>query len=260
MVVDADIVIQGVWHSDHPCNVRLKCILWGRQRDCNICGCWPSRIESILHQVASNNVVGRALNLMRSREITTLNIPSRNNRCRVSIFVVLTIVVLTAAVACDSSTDLPVESTKFPTPPIQVAPPAQIVISAPADPELRQASRHLLASGKFDIPAASSFVDSGFHKVLTASHTTTDTPASSAGQRLVVRLWDVQRPDVTCSREHPLSGCATVDWSDAPGRPNVPSTGVFENSVTLQLASGERTFYLSESGILADSPDRFGPG
>jgi len=51
-----------------------------------------------------------------------------------------------------------------------------------------------------------------------------------------------------------------VDWSDAVGRPNVPSEGVFENSITFQLATGELSFFLSESGALTDILDAFKPG
>ena len=62
-------------------------------------------------------------------------------------------------------------------------------------------------------------------------------------------------PEMTCSREHPISGCATVDWSDARSRPSVPPGGVFDNSITSEMASGERSFFLSESGALNDEPD-----
>ena len=78
--------------------------------------------------------------------------------------------------------------------------------------------------------------------------------------RIVVALRDAGRPDQACSREHPLSGCATVDWSDAESRPKVPAGGVFENSLQLQLGAGVRTFYLSELGFLADKADTFDPG
>jgi hypothetical protein len=40
----------------------------------------------------------------------------------------------------------------------------------------------------------------------------------------------------------------------------VPPGGVFENSITLQLASGTQKFFLSESEKLADAPDAFKPG
>ena len=76
----------------------------------------------------------------------------------------------------------------------------------------------------------------------------------------MLKLWDAGCPERDCNREHPLSGLATVDWSDAPGRPNVPPGGVFEKSITLQLAAGESSFFLSEPGGLNDQPDAFDPG
>ena len=77
--------------------------------------------------------------------------------------------------------------------------------------------------------------------------------------RLVIRLWDADRPDVTCDSEHPISGCVTVDWGDAQSRPNVPPGGVFDNSISFALATGERSFFLSESGALNDVSDPLVP-
>ena len=77
---------------------------------------------------------------------------------------------------------------------------------------------------------------------------------------LVLTLRDLGRPQQGCSREHPLSGCATVDWSDFDGRPNVPPGGVFEHRLVLQLASGAQAFFLSDSGSLNEAPDRYKPG
>ena len=85
------------------------------------------------------------------------------------------------------------------------------------------------------------------------------TPRATSLQ-LTVRLVDQSRPDATCDEEHPLSGCVTVDWSDSEARPNVPPGGVFDNSLVIDLESGLQTFYLSESGSLADQPDAFAPG
>ena len=78
--------------------------------------------------------------------------------------------------------------------------------------------------------------------------------------RIIVTLWDAGRPDQACSQDHPLSGCATVDWSDAESRPKVPAGGVFDNNLKLQLSEGERTFYLSEQGFLTNEADTFDPG
>ncbi len=104
------------------------------------------------------------------------------------------------------------------------------------------------------VPAASSFDDPGFHEVVEVSGTLTD--AVPAGATLVLSLRDAGRPTATCGSEHPLSGCVTVDWSDSPGRPHVPSGGVFDNHLTV----GDRTWFLSEDGTLADRPDPFAPG
>lgn len=118
----------------------------------------------------------------------------------------------------------------------------------------------VLASGEFSIPASVGFGVPGSHDVLTASGTTPADLATTAGMRLVIELRDVSRPELKCTSEHPLGGCATVDWSDFPERPKVPESGVFDNHITLRLASGERTFYLSEQNRLADKPDAYAPG
>lgn len=82
----------------------------------------------------------------------------------------------------------------------------------------------------------------------------------TAGARLVISLRDAGRSGQTCSSEHPLSGCATVDWSDSEDRPRVPRGGVFENSLSLRFASGTRKLFLSESGRLSGASDSFKPG
>ena len=51
-----------------------------------------------------------------------------------------------------------------------------------------------------------------------------------------------------------------MDWSDFPGRPAVPEDGAFVNRITLALAQGPGTFYLSESGELTDAPEPYAPG
>ncbi len=117
-----------------------------------------------------------------------------------------------------------------------------------------------LAAGRFELPAASAFGAPGFHEVFELSGAVAGDVPTGGGGRLVVSLRDVSRPSQDCRSHHPLSGCATVDWSDAPGRPSVPSGGVFDNSLTVETASGPATRYLSETDRLADSPDRFDPG
>ena len=121
-------------------------------------------------------------------------------------------------------------------------------------------SARTLATGELSLPTASDFGEPGFHEVLTASHDVPSDIGPTEGMRIVLRLRDAGRPEQTCSREHPLSGCATVDWSDAESMPKVPSGGVFDNSISLQFASGLKAVFLSESGELRDAPDPFDPG
>jgi len=117
-----------------------------------------------------------------------------------------------------------------------------------------------LAGGEFNLPAANAFGEPGFHTAFTLTARVPDDLGTTAGAQIVVSLRDASRPQQTCNAHHPLSGCATVDWSDFEGRPNVPAGGVFDNRLTLQLESGERSFFLSQTGVLADVPDAFSPG
>lgn len=109
------------------------------------------------------------------------------------------------------------------------------------------------ASGSFVLPAAQAFGEPGFHRVVVVDGVL---PAAAARRRVTVTLRDAGRPGQRCSQDHPLSGCATVDWSDDTSRPNVPASGVFENSVTM----GRVKLYLRQSGALAARPDAFEPG
>ena len=122
------------------------------------------------------------------------------------------------------------------------------------------AAARILAAGEFQLPAANAYGEPGFHEVLKATHDLPPDLGRMTGLRLVLKLWDAGRPKRTCDSEHPTSGCATVDWSDATGRPNVPPGGVVDNSITFQLATGVHSFFLSESGALNDKPDAFDPG
>lgn len=149
--------------------------------------------------------------------------------------------------ACGSSASEPSQPTDPPT-----AAGTTSALPAPAAADI------VLAEGTFEVPAAGSFTDPGFHEVLLVTATTP--PDSVTGQTLVLRLRDVERPDRQCDSDHPLSGCITVDWSDFEGRPGVPPGGVFDNHLTIQLASGPRTFYLSETGSLANESDAHAPG
>ncbi len=138
--------------------------------------------------------------------------------------------------------------------------PAAVQTPAASVPSPSLASEQILAPGEFELAAANAFGEPGFHEPFHFTHRLPADLGSTAGLRLVVALRDVTRPEQTCSSQHPLSGCATVDWSDAESRPNVPAGGVFDNSLTVELRSGERTFFLSEVGVLADTPDAFDPG
>jgi hypothetical protein len=113
-------------------------------------------------------------------------------------------------------------------------------------------------SGSIEVPAAAAFGDSGFHEPFTLSGTVPESAAGVTGD-LVVKLVDVGRPSQTCEREHPLSGCATVDWSDFENRPGVPAGGVFDNRLNIVLASGAVDLFLSESRGLAATPDQYSP-
>jgi hypothetical protein len=73
-------------------------------------------------------------------------------------------------------------------------------------------------------------------------------------------LRDLSRLKERCGFDHPLSGCAPVDWSDDPARPNVPPGGVFVNALKLRTTAGPRTLYLRRSGALSDRPEPSAPG
>ena len=150
-------------------------------------------------------------------------------------------------------------STNTPAPTATTTPVAIEATPAPASAPSDAVERTLI-SGEFILPAAQSFGDSGFHEVLIVTQSLPQDIGSTEGLRLVLALRDADRPGQTCSQDHPLSGCATVDWSDSQGRPGVPPGGVFDNHLTLRLASAERSFFLSDTGALNDAPDDFKPG
>ncbi len=129
-----------------------------------------------------------------------------------------------------------------------------------AVPQAQTSGRVTLSAGELNLVAAVAFGDPGFHEVVALTADMPTDLGDTAGFKIVLKLWDAGRSEQTCSREHPLSGCATVDWSDAIGRPKVPDSGVFENSIALELESGTRTFYLGDAGTLKDAPDPFKPG
>jgi hypothetical protein len=116
----------------------------------------------------------------------------------------------------------------------------------------------ILLAGAIQIPAANDFNDPGFHEVFVLTGGVPEAAAGVTGE-LVVRLRDVGRPENTCDRDHPLSGCATVDWSDFEDRPGVPAGGVFDNHLNVVSSSGPINFFLSENRGLADTPDEYVP-
>ena len=136
--------------------------------------------------------------------------------------------------------------------------PANAPAASPAP--TASATALVLATGTFRLPAASAFGEPGFHEALTIRASVPVALAPAAGRTLVVRLHDSSRPGQSCSGDHPLSGCATVDWSDSPDRPKVPAGGVFDNSLTLPLAKGAGTLFLRADGTLNTRPEAFDPG
>lgn len=114
------------------------------------------------------------------------------------------------------------------------------------------------ASGILQVPAAGAFGEPGFHEVVAATGAF-EHPVE-AGQTLVVRLRDAGRQGQECDSDHPLSGCLTIDWSDFDDRPDVPPGGVFDNHIVVSTATGPRTYFLSETGVLAAEPDPYSPG
>ena len=117
----------------------------------------------------------------------------------------------------------------------------------------------ILAAGELNVSSVASQEELGYHGVLTATNNLPSDLGSTAGLMLVIRLWDASRPEQTCDSDHPTSGCVTVDWGDWIERPSVPPGGVFDNSISFDLVTGEQIFFLSESGALNDQPDALEP-
>ena len=170
----------------------------------------------------------------------------------------LTLLLSTAAlvvtVACGGGTvGAPGDSKGGTTSPtVEQGPPEESITSS-------RMVAHTPAAGEFRLPAASAFGEPGFHEVLTATQDLPPDLGTTAGLKLVLKLRDAGRPVQTCSGNHPLSGSATVDWSDALSRPKVPLGGVFDNSLNVQYVSGARTFFLSEGGTLNKEPHPLNP-
>jgi hypothetical protein len=149
------------------------------------------------------------------------------------------------AAACSNG-----DGTVTPTSPIAPTPPTEA--SAPGRPD------SILLTGSIRVPAAREFSDPGFHETFVLTGTVPEAAAGATGE-LVVRLRDVGRPNLTCDRDHPLSGCATVDWSDFEDRPGVPPGGVFDNHLSVVSSSGAIALFLSERRGLASAPDEYSP-
>lgn len=118
----------------------------------------------------------------------------------------------------------------------------------------------VLATGTIAVVAANSFDDPGFHLLAVVNATLPADLSPTSGRQLVLTLRDSSRPDQTCARQHPLSGCVTIDWSDAPGRSNVPPGGVFDNHIALSVGGAQSVFFLHEDGRLDPEPETFDPG
>ena len=177
---------------------------------------------------------------------------------------VLPVIAVVMSVTCAGSIPDPTATpTSAPAPSLAPATAGPFLATSQATPQATTPSIGSgieLSSGELSLPAAGAFGEAGFHEVLTASTRLPDGIGVTSGLRLVLALWDTTRPTQSCDSQHPLSGCATVDWSDAVGRPKVPAGGVFDNRIVFSGGSGERVFFVSASGRLNDGPDRFQPG
>ena len=127
-------------------------------------------------------------------------------------------------------------------------------------PRRAPSAQTFYVSRQLTLPAAHAFGEPGFHQVLTASARLPGRLVVASAWHVVLALRDAGRPGQRCAIDHPLSGCATVDWSDDPSRPNVPPDGVFRNALTVRVAGGTRTLFLRQSGALAATPDPYQPG
>lgn len=176
--------------------------------------------------------------------------------------VMLAIGSLLAACAVPSSISAPTPTPQLP--PALASTSAPTATATPSRPTVVVTDPFIVAAqylavGEFEVLAASAARESGFHEPFSATHTVPSGLDPAKGKRLIIALREISRPQQKCDSDDPRSGCATIDWSDDPSRPRVPRNGVFENSITLLLASGSHTFYLTASGALADQPDKPNP-
>ena len=125
-------------------------------------------------------------------------------------------------------------------------------------PPLGNDGESVLLEGEVELATAGTFGDPGFHQILELTGAIPEAAEGLAGE-LAVILVDIGRPDQECDRDHPLSGCATVDWSDFEDRPGVPTGGVFDNRLNVTSTSGPIELFLSETAGLAEAPDSYSP-
>ena len=127
------------------------------------------------------------------------------------------------------------------TPPTPTLPPA---------PSPTPRNRQMLADGTFDVPASFTFNEPGFHFPIILTHTVPINLPPTAGKQLIISLRDQSSPTKVCADDTPSAGCATVDWQDDPSRPNVPATGIFDNSLHLQIGETRQIWVLNPDSTL----------
>ncbi len=100
----------------------------------------------------------------------------------------------------------------------------------------------VLGAGELMLPFAPALAGPGFHERFDVRVPAPGSSSPSAGARLVVRLSDASRPSVECDRQHPLSGCATLDYPE----PNA----LLRNFVEVETTAGRRTYHFADSQLL----------
>ena len=110
----------------------------------------------------------------------------------------------------------------------------------------------VIASGQFELREGIQFKQFSFR------HTVPLGLGSTTGRQLAVRLRDVTQPDRTCEIDHPLSGCATIDWPLPEG--TVPLVDEnFRNLVAVETANGLLEFHLRMDDGLSSQPEPVHP-
>lgn len=105
------------------------------------------------------------------------------------------------------------------------------------------AQGQVIASGQFELREGIQFKQFTFHHTIPAGL------GSTAGRQMAIRLRDLTDPDRTCDADHPLSGCATVDYS-------LELTGqIFRNLVAVQTTAGPAELHLRLDDTLSSQPE-----